>query len=285
MTSEEAKVVLGAYRPGDDSAAVRDALAHAKTDKGLAAWLAEQQAFDKAMSQAVLEQSVPRELKALILQEQPLVTGGASYASPRAGFRPNRRMAVGLALVAAALLTGAVLTMLHHRASRSVDDFRIAMVQELWGDLGEHVTFTSSDVGEVRQWLKSKGACDDLVIPAAVQDMRIRGARVVNWSDQKVASLCLLGNGKHLHLFVVPTATLDTASLADMPDFEKCNGWRTVAWTYGENTYLLGGMNFLAFIKKSRHAGQWRFASASPFNHNEAQKTVAQVGRNWSKSG
>ena len=158
MTTEEAKLVLSVYRPGDDSPATREALARAKFDKELAAWLIEQQTFDRTMRDAVGGQVVPGGLKALILQDARPVR-----------MRSKRRLAAGLSLAAAVLVLGSILTLVHQRAARTVDDFRLAMVEEMHQDLGEHVTFASSDIHEVRQLLKSVGAGDDLPLPAAVK--------------------------------------------------------------------------------------------------------------------
>jgi hypothetical protein len=250
MTSEEAKLVLRAYRSGDNSPLVQTALAQARWDDELGAWLAEQETFDQAMTQSLAETPVPPHLNAVILQHA---------ARPRTRRSPLvTRVRWGLA--ASLLLAGIVLGLVYGRPSRSTEDFRVAMVEHLWVDLGEHVDFESSNLVEVRRWLGSNGAAADFSLPAAVTDMRIRGAQVVNWSGQKVASLCLLGDGKHLHMFVVPVAALANTPPEHLPDFEKCNGWRTVAWTYRSNTYLLSGMDTLSFIKKTRRARQWAFA-------------------------
>ena len=82
MNRDEAKLILQSYRPGGRDAGdpyFAPALALAKQDAELAAWFAEQQAFDARISGALQQLRVPSRLKAEILaaaetKESPVAT-------------------------------------------------------------------------------------------------------------------------------------------------------------------------------------------------------------------
>ena len=243
MTTEEAKLVLRAYRPADKSPLVQRALNQAEHDPELAAWLAEQQAFDRSMMQSLAEAPIPPHLRDSILHERP--TTKVLYLT---------RIPLLWGLAAALVLGGIVFALLYEGASKSIGEFRTAMIQELW-TIDDQAKFRSSTTAELRRWLQSHGSAANFTLPPALKELRVRDARIVNWSHQKVASLCLIGHGRHLHLFVVPTAALDAPALTDAPQVEVCHGLETVVWTHGDNTYLLSGVNCVSFIKNNRRAG------------------------------
>jgi hypothetical protein len=247
MTSEEAKLVLCAYRPGDSNYIIERALKQASRDPELAAWLAEQIAFDRQMTESLTSPQVPSHLRQAILQE---------HQSRKIYFLRRPVFAWGMA--AALILGGALFIMLHQRPSNSIEHFRAAMIQELW-TIDNRARFRSWDIAEVRKWLEAQGSTADFSLPSTLDELRVRDARVVNWSDQKVTSLCLIGHGRHLHVFVVPTAALASSSLGAAPEFELCHGLNTLAWTDGPNTYLLSGAHCVSLIMP-RRAGHRFFA-------------------------
>ena len=247
MTREEAQLVLCAYRPGDDSPVVQRALAEADRDPELHAWLADQLAFDRQMTGAMKNIPVPAHLKHAILREHQVTN-----------VQGLRKPALAWAIAALLILGGTVFTLLYQRSSNSIEDFRTAMIQELW-TIDEQAKFRATNIGQLRRWLDANGAAADFTLPAALKALHVRDARIVEWSDQKVASFCLIGNGRHLHVFVVPTAALASSSLGAAPEFELCHGLDTLAWTHGANTYLLSGANCVSLIKNPRRAGHWFF--------------------------
>ena len=252
MSTEEAKRILSAHRLDDQSVVVRQAVQRAQDDPRMAAWLIDQRTLDEALRRGITEQPVPASLRELILDRARVPAHAA-----------RMRLSPVWGLAAMLVLTSMLVVVVIGRPSASLDEFRLAMAREVWPDGGEHVDFTSSNLAVIQVWLKAKGASSIDSLPAAVSDCRIRGARIVEFSGRQVPILCLLENGKHLHLCVVPNEALAQSLDPAMPQFEKLDGWRTVAWSHRNHTYLLHGINHLSFIRKSRKGGQWVFAGSA----------------------
>lgn len=248
MNSQEAKSILTAYRPDRPDAGsqrVAQALEQVQKDPQLAKWFAEQQAFDALMVSAVTTIPIPSTLKASILESTPVAE------SKRL---PDWRLRWALAASVVILASVAVLWL--RRDAATMAAFRDEIVESGWSD-SHHIGFASADLKQIQEWLRTEKAPGDFAIPAAVQDLRVNGCRVVDWRGQKVSLICFFNEGRHLHLFVVDEKALADVPPDNMPDFEKSSGWKTVCWSVGNKTYLLTGMNYLTFIKKSRKGGQW----------------------------
>jgi hypothetical protein len=77
MTNEEAKIILGAYRPGGEVPAdpvFGAAMRQAERDPQLAAWFAHSQGLDAAMRVKLRELAPPPGLKESILAQARRVT-------------------------------------------------------------------------------------------------------------------------------------------------------------------------------------------------------------------
>lgn len=207
----------------------------------------EQHAFDAKMAEALGSLPVPGDLRLRIL------------ATARS--QPVKRFPRVLpwAMAASIVLGGSLVALRQAFRPPALQEFRVAMIEQAW-DSTPHVEFTSSDLVEARRWLKEHHTPADFTVPVAAQHMRLRGCRSLEWRGQKVSLLCLLGESRHLHLFVIDSEALAGHFEENSPEFEAANGWKTVAWTTGGKTYLLSGINYLSFIKKSRKAGQWHLA-------------------------
>ncbi|MGH7997549.1 MAG: hypothetical protein ACREFX_14475, partial [Opitutaceae bacterium] len=96
MNNDEAKFILGGYRPGGrdaGDAAFAEALDQARRDPSLAAWLERSQAFDRAISERLKTVAPPADLRQAILAGGRLSRG----SRPR---RRSRSLPVWLALAA-----------------------------------------------------------------------------------------------------------------------------------------------------------------------------------------
>ena len=245
MNSQEARSILEGRRPKATSAQIAAAIEQADRDPELAKWWAHQKAFDARMVSAVKTIPVPEHLQASILEARQVVD-----------LKPSADWRVRWALAASVVILASLAVLWFRRDTASVSAFRKEIAESGWNNSG-HVGFASSDLKQVQQWLKNEKGPGDFTLPAAVQDLRVHGARIVDWRGRKVSLVCFLNEGRHLHLFVVDAQALGDLVPDHTPEFEKCSGWKTVCWSHGTKTYLLTGMNYLTFIKKSRKGGQW----------------------------
>ncbi|MEY2407414.1 MAG: hypothetical protein QOF48_84 [Verrucomicrobiota bacterium] len=248
MTRDEAIQILETARPAgpvSDGSPLAEALALAARDPELARFLAHQRAFDDTLTGAVKSIAVPPLLKSSILASRRIV---------RPHFWQDWRTGVAAAAAIAVLLIVSGVAI--HRASAGFASFRKELIVENWaGD--PHLDFESSDLARIRQWLARREADSDFELPAALNDMRLQGARVFESDGRKVALVCLADGARHFHLFVLDRHKFPDLPADGAPDFEKCGGWKTASWRQGGKTYVLTGMNYPAFVSKFRKAGRW----------------------------
>ena len=248
MTSEEAKAILQVFRPDGrdaDDARFAEALRQLDCDPELALWFARQHAFDARMAETARAIPVPLGLKARLL-----ACGPRAKASLWRAWQPR------LALAAAVLLLGLLASLLLARGPTQFADLRQELIEQSWGH-APHTEFASSNLKEVRQWLARHDAGGDFKIPVALQELTLRGCRVLEARGHKAALICLADGPRHLHLFVMSGINFPDLPPMESPDFEKCAGWKTVSWRQSETTYVLSGMNYPTFVKKFRKASHW----------------------------
>jgi hypothetical protein len=256
MTRDEAKAILQVWRPGGEDAEdprFAEALKALEQDTELARWFAEQKGFDSAMAAQVQTIQVPRDLKASILAQKPVVRVPFWQRDLLPLFqRPAPRWALA-ACVAGLLVAGSWATM---RSTSHFADYRREITDEAW-DANPHVELRTSDLKTIKQWLAERGMRTKLVIPSALRDMNILGCRILKWRGHQVVSLCLSDGVRHNHLFVTDQIEFANRPWEHLPDYENCGRWKTAAWSHGDRTYLLVGMKYSKFTKRFYRDRQW----------------------------
>lgn len=263
MTRDQIKVLLESWRPGLPEAQaqrVAEAVRLAEADPELRPWLIrwkEQQAFDAAMASHVRAVPVPVGLRAALMAEA---------RSARKHFwqvdllpyllRPRVRWAVALA----SLLAVCGLVLLSLRQPPNFAQYREEIVQIGWA-ADPHLAFASSSLSQIRQWLARRGVQFDPVLPPALHDLKVRGCNLLTWRGHRVVMLCLSDGHGAYHLFVADQVGLPDAPWEDRPDYEDAAGWRTIAWSVGERTYLLTGMKYSTFTRRAYQGRAWRMSS------------------------
>ena len=248
MTRDEARKILEIARPdGPDheDPRVAEALRLALHDAELTRQLEHQRALDGILAAGVNCIPVPAGLKGSILAARNII---------RPHFWQDWRTAAAAAAAIVLLLAAGVAAI--HRGTAGFADFRRDLVAESWaGD--PHLDLESTDLGRIRQWFARTNAASDFSLPAALGDLRPHGARVFESDGLKVSLVCLADGPRHLHLFVLDRPKFSDLPPEGVPDFEKCGAWKTASWRQGNNTYVLTGMNYQAFVSKFRKAGRW----------------------------
>ena len=248
MNKNQARELLQACRPGgrdENDPEFAAALEQLATKPELARQFARQQNFDAGVSAAVKQIPVPPGLKAALLAARP--------ATPA---RPWWRRPVPARWAAALLVAGGLAAVWVKPAEPTFADFRHKMLDAAWHST-PHVELESSDFNRIKLWLARNEVHTDFVLPAGLQDLSVRGCRVVEWQGCKAGVICFAKGPRHFHLFVTEGVHFADLPPHGLPDFEKYAGWNTASWRHGDNAYLLTGMNNLTFLKKFRKARQW----------------------------
>jgi hypothetical protein len=255
MNSDEARKILGVYRPGgadDNDPRVRKALAQTRRDPALAQWFARQRRFDSAIVEGVKGIEVPTDLKASLLGIRPVVV-----RVPVSWWRPvwsswRARVAVAAAIVFLISIGGSF----SQRGPTRFADFRREIIEENWNS-PSHLEFRSSNLIRVKQWLARNGGPTGFRLPDGLDNPQLHGCGLVHVGGHPVAVLCLADGHKHLHLYVAEDMQFADLPQDGVPDFEKCGVWKTAAWRKGDRTYVLTGMNYSTFISTFRKSGRW----------------------------
>lgn len=237
MTNDEAKIVLGVYRPHGqdaDNPFFADALRQARTDPSLAAWLKDAQSFDEDFAARLRTVRGPADAKNMIK-----ATMGASTG------RRRRWWPLAIAASVVFLLTTSVL--LRNRPS-GLHLPENATIAQLATNLAEHhasIGLMSADPARVRQWISERDGPlpDDL--PPGLAKMAMLGCETWKTTRGKISLVCFVGEGKQLvHLYVFEKAA-DFPGLPDYahPRVEREGSWSLALWQNDGHAYVLGSPN------------------------------------------
>jgi hypothetical protein len=251
MNREEAKLLLQSYRPNEqdrEDTTFREALALLERDPQLKEWFERQQAFDAAMASHLQAIPIPAQLKRNIL------------AQPKPpAFWPASRQAWALAAAMLLLLAIAGGTWWHSRPP-TFAAFCSDVTEQSWNH-APHLEFVSKDLRQIRGWLADNQAANDFHVPASLAKARVRGCNIVHYRGQKVPVLCLLEEGKHMHLIISDTVTFADGPGENQPELIDVGQIRTAGWKHKDTTYVLNSLErkkFMEnFVKRFRHSGQW----------------------------
>jgi hypothetical protein len=240
MSSDEARLILQAFRPGGkdaDDPYFADALAMVKCDPELAAWFTEQQAFDSRISGSLQQIRVPSRFKAEILAQHK--------NEPAPALNWWRQVFVlqspaSWALAAIILMVfGLALFWNYSQAQSGFTGYSAQMVNAAMLDQ-HHV---DRDVGDLKTALASLPLNlteSQLSLPIRLDGGKgLNGCRNLAWHGQNVAMLCFRpAGGGHVDLFVTAAAIFPDAPPADQPRFGTSNGTPTASWTHDGEAYL-----------------------------------------------
>lgn len=230
MDSEEAKVVLQAYRPGIavDDDKISEALELARRDSILAAWWEDQCALHEAFEAKFREVPVPDGLRERIL-------AGRRISEPIPWLRSRATLAAAAAVV---LLTAVFATVFRMQAGDDLRTYRRDMAQFVSDLYKMNVQVSSWE--ELRQAFAEQGWPSDYVVPGALRSVTLKGGCVLYWRKEKVSLICMeTREGKGMWLFVANKAMFANAPSKLAPQLAKAGQLRTAAWSEGDNVYLL----------------------------------------------
>ncbi len=232
MTSAEAKQILLLCRPGtsdlhDPEAA--QALELAREDADLGRWYEEHCTFQTAMRRKLRQIEAPADLKARILAQRKIVPLPVWWRSPR-------WLAAAAAVV---LFAGVLAVVIRPHAPDRFANFQARMVGAALREYA--MDLKTNDMRQVRQFLATKGAPADYVVPQGLERLPLTGGGFLRWRNHPVSMVCFdRGGGQMLYLFVLDRSAVQdpppaTPQLADLPKLQ------VASWTRDGRTYLLAG--------------------------------------------
>ena len=245
MNRAEAKLILEVSRPGDEAAAdpqLAAALALARADTELGAWLARERAWDAALRRELRTVPVPADLKASLLAGAKVVPLPVGESRP--SFSAWLTPLVWAMAAAVILFLGLVSYRSLHAAgsNHQLADFARDMIAASPAD-SHHVDMENADFTKVKTWLTVHHALADISLPPAIaQAPGLMGCRVLSWHGQPVSMLCFMMSGSHhVDLFVTPAASIADAPAPGQPVYASVNQNATAGWRVGDNVYVLAG--------------------------------------------
>ncbi|GAB1488693.1 hypothetical protein MASR2M8_11400 [Opitutaceae bacterium] len=242
MTSEQAKFILQACRPGGQDAAdpaFVEALAQAERDPALKAWLERERAFDSHVVSKCKLITPPDSLRVAIL-----AGGRASRRS-----QPQWRTLIGIGLAACfALLFGTVAVSQLSGSDAYVDELvQHSLVEmngphprgqplERYGDLGAVLRDPAKRLG------------NDL--PVNLDKLREIGCRSVQVAGKEVFEICFRRDA-YYHLYIARRTDFSCRECEIEPMFRERGEFASVSWVDSEHVFVLVSRAGLDAVKRA----------------------------------
>ena len=245
MESNNAKYILRSIRPnGKDDAdpQFREALETATTDETLGAWLVNEHAASRALSEKLSEIPVPHDLRAKIL-------AGARCSSPTRRSRTPQ----WLAIAALVIISTASIFLWSNQPTWSGPKTFAAFQVDMSSYLESFflLDLQTDNLDEVRDWLASKHGFTDYEIPAALAAHPSVGCEIIDWHDAKIALICFDVNGELVHLFVSPDNSFPGAGETTVPNVKMAGKWACADWHENEKNYLVLTQGTESFLNET----------------------------------
>jgi anti-sigma factor RsiW len=231
MSNDEAKFVLGAYRPGGrdaGDATFQSALAQAKSDPALGAWFARAQAHDAAMAARLNEIMPPAGLREAIL---------AGARASRAPVTARRFPTMWLALAASvAVLLAATVALWPTRAAAGTAQLTAFAVNDTaHGTHGSH----GHEAGALQVMLSQPSSRLGAGVPVDFAALRATGCRTLNFAGHDVLEVCFQRDGAWFHCYIVKAADYPAMAKDTASDFEQAGGFGSASWTDGVHRFVV----------------------------------------------
>lgn len=231
MSNDEAKFLLGAYRPNGRDAldpALAGAVAQAKADPALAEWFARAQAHDGVVAGKLAEIAPPAGLREAVL-------AGARASQPatvrRSGWRHPKWLATAAAV---ALLIGALAWRWFPAGGANLESFALNFVSR-----GFLLQKRGADVAQLRAWLDQKHGPLPVALPTEFARLHALGCRKLSFEGRDVSLICFERDGKEFHLFVARRDDFPAEPLRAAPALIDRRPLVAAAWSDEAYRYVL----------------------------------------------
>jgi hypothetical protein len=235
MNNDTAKELLSAYRPNGQDATdpcFTEALEQARRDPELRAWFERERHRDQAIAAILSQYPVQGNHKQALLAM-------VEVAKPVRYHKARWRW---FALAACAIFAFAWIG-LHFFDSRPIASATVAtgLPARLagWADGISTLDHPSTNVAEIKAWLKSTGAPSPATLPKALAGASPIGCETLHTADGVAVSvICFMDQGQLVHLFVWNADANLTQGYPDHSWF-NANGWNGFVWKDGNQVFAL----------------------------------------------
>jgi len=234
MNNQEARFILGAYRPdGRDSGdpMFTEALAHADRDPELRAWLEQQRKFDTSVAAKLKEIAPPAELRAAIL-------AGARASQPRREWWIRPRWMAAAAVIA--VLAVVSLSLRQTSGAPTVSELTAFAMKDLADAHDGHVGHPPEFAGLQAQ-LASVSL--PLTTPGGVaidlDELRRKNCRSVKIAGREVFEICFHRDGTWFHLYAARRSDFAPGAVDAKSLISETGDYAATAWADSKNVYAL----------------------------------------------
>jgi len=232
MNNQEAKFILGGYRPGGHDAGDAmfcEALKQAQADPVLGAWFAREQAHDAAVAAKLREIAPPAGLREAIL-----AGARVSGTKPAAWRRP-----VWMAMAASvAVLIGVTAALWPNRAAATAPLTKFAMADALeiskHGGRGAAERELRGDLTEASTRLSGR-------LPVDFAALAKTGCRTVDVDGQTVLEVCFKRDGTWFHCYIARCGDFPALAAKQGPVFAENGKISAVTWADGAHRFVVAG--------------------------------------------
>lgn len=239
MTKDDAKRILLAHMPSSgepEDPEMAEALALARADADLEAWLEQQTAFNSSVRAALRDLPAPAGLRESILARHRVIV-------------PLWRRPEFLAVAACVALTLVIAALW----ARQLPSWTQKSTEEDYGFTGfrsRMVSFAvrtyrmdivTNDLNQVESFLRSQGAPTELVLTPGLNAMPVKGGAKLSWQGHPVAMVCFnMTANQTLYMFVMDaTAVQRGKPPGPNPVVAAIGGLTTASWSREGKVYLV----------------------------------------------
>lgn len=246
MNNEQARFILGAYRPGGSDAGdptFEEALRQARTDPALGVWLTREQAFDGAVAAKLRAIAPPAELREAILTGARV---SGARPRPRWGFPAWLALAASVAIILG--LTGTF--WFQNSASESVVFDRLAgfaLAEPLSAHTGPH----ADQLGAFGAWLRDPAHRLATLPGVDLGLLKADGCRTVNIAGHQVFEICIQRSSGMYHLYIGRRGDFGLRFGETAPVFFRQGPRSAAAWVNRQFVYVLMTVGGTAALRQA----------------------------------
>ncbi len=239
MTKSDARRILMLHRPGsgdESDPQMAEALALARTDAELGAWLQKQIVFHASVRVPLRSVSPPPDLRDRILaghRETKIIP------FPVLRFLPLAAAAIVVLFLGVANW-GLVSDYFHPSSENSFASFRARMARVAQRDYNQ-MDLLSTNLLEVSQFLARTSPLKEQTIPPSLQRVPLFGCANLRWHGLPVTMVCFKRNANDLlWLFIADRSSISGSPESRSPQLQSLGKFATASWTQEGRTYVIG---------------------------------------------